>query len=258
VILRRIFPASGETVDIDAPDARIRLSALYELDAPEWVRLNLIANVSGSAVGTNGTSETLSNRADRLLLGLIRRQGDLVLAGAASVRSEGYHLPATVPLAVVTASGDLGGHRIDPAIAPGRLFVLCPESAVTAVRGSLAGLSANIIVVADVDGRLRPRAIIAALRDRGFARIVCEGGPALATQLVADQLVDEFCLSTSPSIGGANLPVLGDLEREAPLELVQLLADDRGGLYARWRLQRSEPPRPQSQAVIDESQRSRS
>lgn len=256
MILRRIYPEIGDIIDIDAPDAPARLSTLYEFDAPEWVRLNLIANVNGSVIGADGKSGSLSNRADRLLLKLIRRQADVILAGAASVRSEGYHLPATVPLAIVTASGELGAHQIDTAIDKGRLFVLCPESAAPAARASLAGVPAEIVVIADVDGRLAPVDVIAALRDRGFARIVCEGGPTLATQLVANQLVDEFCLSTSPSIGGANLPILGALEREAHLELVQLLADDRGGLYARWRFQRPDLAIPESHVLIDEFQRS--
>ncbi|WP_181134458.1 dihydrofolate reductase family protein, partial [Rathayibacter sp. AY1D5] len=71
----------------------------------------MIASVTGSSTGSDGTSETLTNRVDRTILGVVREQADVVLVGAASVRAEGYRVPRRVPLAVVSASGDLAGHR---------------------------------------------------------------------------------------------------------------------------------------------------
>ncbi|MHB1172890.1 MAG: dihydrofolate reductase family protein, partial [Lacisediminihabitans sp.] len=180
------------------------------------------------------------NRVDRTLLGIIRRLSDVVLVGAASVRLEGYRLPRTVPLAVVTGSGNLSGHRIasersvDGASA-GRLLVLCPASAVDTARVTLDGRPAEFLIVQDHENRLDPVAIVGALRDRGLASIVCEGGPSLAAQLLEAALVDEVCLSTSPVLGGRYLPLLGSADLDASrLSLRQLLVDDSGGLYARW------------------------
>ncbi len=236
MIVRRVFPGPGDAIDIAADDSRSRLAELYALDAPRWLRVNLVADAAGSAAGWDGTSEPLSNRVDRAILGVIRRSGDVVLVGAESVRAEGYQLPRTVPLAVVTSSGDLSGHRIaSPGSLPPRLRVLCPASAVERVRDT--AVDAQIVVVPDVAGRLAPADIVAALRARGGDRIVCEGGPGLAGQLVAAGLVDELCLTTSPSVGGPSLPLLGErVETARPLELGQLLVDDFGAVYARWRL----------------------
>ncbi len=230
--VRRIFPRAGESIPIEAQDSRGRLAELYRLEGEHWMRVNLIARVDGSAAGTDGTSETLTNRVDRAILGVLRRSSDVVLVGAASVRAEGYQLPRSVPLAVVTSSGDLAGHRVSTADS-GRVIVLCPSSAASAARASMA--TADVMVVPDIDGRLTPGEIVAALGARGLGRIVCEGGPELATQFLRADLVDELCLSTSPAIGGPQLPMLGGLDAgPLPLDLRQLLVDDSGTLYARW------------------------
>ena len=240
MILTRIHPPTGvETVDLDSPGSRDRLLDLYRPPAARWLRLNLITSVSGSAGGSDGTSETLTNPADRRLLGVIRELADVVLIGAESLRREGYLLPSRSRLAVVTGSGDLSGHRLAPEIESGRMLVLCPASAADAVRASLAGRAVEIVVLADVAGRLPITGIVDALHQRGHLSIVCEGGPRLAAQLVADNLVDEVCLSTSPSIGGTSLPLLAGVEsRTRALGLSQLLVDDSSGLYARWTVAR--------------------
>ncbi len=102
VIVRRVFPTAGEPIDLDVPDARDLLTALYEPSRPGQVRLNLIGSVSGSATGSDGTSETLTNSADRMILKVIRSLADVVVVGAATVRAEGYFVPRSAALAVVT------------------------------------------------------------------------------------------------------------------------------------------------------------
>jgi len=240
VILSRAHPVSDsglvETIDLEDAASRARLLELYATPVGTWLRLNLITTVSGSAAGADGTSESLTNPADRRILGVIRELADVVLVGAQSVRAEGYLMPRRSRLAVLTASGDLGGHRIATSIAAGSLLVLCPSSAVDAARTSLGDVPAEIVTVADArDGRLDPAAVIAALHDRGLRSIVCEGGPSLAAQFAAHDLIDELCIATSPQFGGVSFPLLpGDTGSVRQLRLEQLLVDDASGVYARW------------------------
>ena len=235
MIVRALFPEAGQPIDLEAADARAQLGRLYALAGTETLRINLVASVSGSAAGGDDTSHTLTNRADRKILGVIRRDSDVVLVGAASVRAEGYQLPRTAPLAIVTGTGDFSGHRLT--VKPDRFspLVLCPSAAAETARISLP--SAEIIVVPDTEGRMSATDIVATLRGRGLHRIVCEGGPSLAAQVLDAGLVDELCLSTSPVIGGVTLPMFGSSPISAHrLELAQLLADDSNTLYARWRV----------------------
>jgi riboflavin biosynthesis pyrimidine reductase len=242
VILRAVFPSAGEPIDLDVDDARDRIVELYRAPREEWVRLNLISSVSGSATGSDGTSDTLSSPTDRLVLKAIRSLSDVVLVGAASVRAEGYFVPRNGVLAVVSRSGDFSGHRIkaralDDVEHPGTLLILCPAGAADRARESIGLAGATIVAVPDVDGSLSADAIVAELRDRGYRSIVAEGGPTLATELVLGGVVDELCLTTSPVLNGGNLPVFGAAAfAQHPLTLDQLLADSSGFTYARWRL----------------------
>ncbi|MHC5796119.1 dihydrofolate reductase family protein [Lacisediminihabitans sp. FW035] len=235
MIVRRLFPEAGPSIPLEDSDSRARLAELYGLPGADTLRINLVASVSGSAAGGDDTSETLTNRADRKILGVIRRDSDVVLVGASSVRAEGYQLPRTAPLAIVTSTGDLGGHRLT--VDPDRFvpLVLCPASAADVARSGLP--SAEIVVVPDTAGRLSAVDIVSTLRRRGLRRIVCEGGPSLAAQMLDAGIVDELCLSTSPTVGGVSLPMFGTSPISAHrLELAQLLADDSSTLYARWRV----------------------
>jgi len=244
MIVRRVHPEPQEVLDCEASDARAQLIEWYRPPDHEWLRLNLVATVNGSAAGKDGTSETITSAMDRRILGVIRELSDVVLVGAASVRSEGYQLPKMSRLAVVTSTGDLGGHRIDPD-AGERLIVICPIAAVSAIRAQFA--EARILSPEDDNHEssapMNPIAIMALLRGNGFASIVCEGGPRLATQLVNAGLVDELCLTTSALLTSARLPLFATPDAAASgiensLDLTQLIIDESSSLYARWAFNR--------------------
>ncbi len=236
MIIRPVHPGSGDPIPVGEPETRERLRELYRRpDGAHGIRLNLVASVDGSARGDDGTSESLSSRADRAVLGAIRAESDVVLIGAASLRAEGYLLPRTARLAVVTASGDLSGAATGDGTDPERLLVLGPEGARARAAETMPVPHRFIALPADADGRVDPRAVVDALIAAGAPHIVCEGGPSLAAELLASGLVGEVSLSTSPRLVGASLPVLGSTAHPAiELELVSLLIDDAGGTYARW------------------------
>lgn len=244
MIVRPVHPVSGDPIETTDADARDRLSAIYEPPASDWLRINLITSIDGSSRGSDGTSETLSNPADRAILGVIRAQSDIVLVGAQTLRAEGTLLPKTARLAVLTAGGDLSGARVRDDVEPGRILVMGPARAEAAVRRTFSAPHEFVVLDtapgAPPDGPVDVRVVVAALRERGLRRIVSEGGPRIAAQLLSAGLVDELCLSTSPQmIGGAGGP-FGDAALPAlPATLTSLLIDDSGGLYARWRLSRS-------------------
>ena len=230
MILTRVHPGAAESFELDADGTRDRLLALYAPPAGTWLRLNLVTSVSGSAAGSDGTSETLTSAADRRILGVVRELADLVLVGAESVRAEGYVRPKRAPLAVVTGSGDLAGHRITGKDGP-PIVVVCPPDAVDRARASVP----DAVIVTVPGPRMVPGDIVAALRAHGYSSIVCEGGPGLARQLVVAGLVDEVCLTTSPRLTGATLPLFGtDAFPEVAVELAQLIVDEESTLYARW------------------------
>lgn len=213
--MRALWPSPAEDVDpvvVFAGDARPEPP-----DRP-WVMANMIASVDGAATDAGGTSGGLGGPADRAVFVAVRAVADVVVAGAGTVAAEDYG-PARltdalreqrsargqgpVPrIAVVTAS-----LRIDP---ERRLFSEAspeaPPLVLTTSRadtGRRKALSAVAEVVEVGDDRVEwPRAL-AALRERCGARVVlCEGGPTTNAQLVAEDLVDELCLSLAPALVG--------------------------------------------------------
>ena len=234
-MLRRLVPINGGEVDPDAPDARETLLDWYSPHSPEHLRLSLIATLDGRAAGADGTSESLTSRTDRMILGVIRQHADVVLVGAESVRREGYLRPRRAALAIVSASGNLTGHRLDTH--PDRkaaVFVLTTEAGAARAAGSAPNATV-LTLPAAVDGRIPPAALVSALRDRGFRGISAEGGPSLAAQLINANLVDEVCLTIVPRVGGPSLPLLGTASLPVShLQARQLLVDSEGALYGRW------------------------
>lgn len=241
MILRRLNPAPVEEIDADAPGARDRLLEWYAPKPAVGIRINLVMTIDGRLAGGDGTSESLSSRTDRMILGVIRESAGAVLVGAGTVRAEGYRLPSRAPLAVITASGDLEGHRLQPRDGAPPVLVLTTASGATRADASLPHLDHRCIVVSADGGPFPIADAVGALRDHGIDRIVAEGGPSVIRALIDAELVDELCLTTVPHLGGRALQLLGGAD--APLtdwHRTQLIADGDGLAYARW--SRSTPP----------------
>jgi riboflavin biosynthesis pyrimidine reductase len=93
------------------------------------------------------------------------------------------------------------------------------------------------------DGAVDFAAAVAALRDLGYRRILCEGGPRLFAAGVAGGAVDELCLTLSPMLTGPDglRIVAGEpwpTELSARLELAGLLTED-SALFCRYLISHS-------------------
>ncbi|MGV3712412.1 dihydrofolate reductase family protein [Pseudolysinimonas sp.] len=233
MILRRLSPVGGDAVAIDttAPDARARIAALYP---PPALRVNLVATLDGGTSDAQGTSEGITAGADRVVLGAIRSVSDTVLVGAATLRAEPSLVPKRTHLTVLTTTGDFTGAAVRSGLEDGRILVVGPSGAEDRARRTFVAPFEYLAV--DGDRAVPLSRLLEALRDRGLARVVCEGGPRLVGQLLAANLVDELCLTTVPRIlGRPQILFGGAAPGPRDLELTQLLADETGTLFARWR-----------------------
>ncbi|HWH97018.1 MAG TPA: dihydrofolate reductase family protein [Pseudolysinimonas sp.] len=235
MILRILSPSGdgieAKPIDTSAPDARARIAALYP---PPGLRVNMVATLDGGTTDAEGTSAGITSGADRTVLGAIRSVSDTVLVGAATLRAEGALVPRSTHLTVLTTTGDFTGAVVRDNIEPGRILVVGPSGAEEQARRTFTAPFEYFAV--DGHRAVPLHVMLDALRDRGLVHIVCEGGPRLVGQLLAANLVDEICLTTVPRILGRQQVLFGGASpgpRE--LELVQLLADESGALYARWR-----------------------
>ncbi|MFD0773944.1 dihydrofolate reductase family protein, partial [Streptomonospora algeriensis] len=174
-------------------------------------------------------------------------QADVVLAGAATARIEGYRpvrprelwgdlregRSETPPLAVVTRTLDVHPDILKGAPPQSRTIVITTESA-PADRRREAEQTADVVVAGR--DRVRPEAVLEALSDRGLYRVLTEGGPHLLAEFAAAGLLDELCLTLSPRLLGpeASRIVAGDAPSHArDLRLAGLL-ESKGSLFLRY------------------------
>jgi riboflavin biosynthesis pyrimidine reductase len=238
--------------------------------ATDWldsggVRVNFVSSVDGSATA-GGLSRGLQTPGDNTVFAVLRDLADVVLVGAATAGAEGYR-PA-VPTAERRAIRQRYGLRPCPAIAVissslsldlnTELFTAADREAPTMIiTGSAASVAARNDVIdlagsgaalqlleapAVPGGGVHVAAAVAHLRELGYDRILCEGGPRLFASAVASRAIDELCLSLSPTLvgpGGRRIvdgPEWPDGVRPQ-LTLIGLLTED-DALFCRYRLQK--------------------
>lgn len=238
-------------------DTPVELYVWYAPPRPDWVRANFIASVDGAA-SAGGRSRGLQVPADLEVFVTLRAHADVVLVGLGTARTEGYGpvrlradlqarrraagRPGVPTLAVVTNS--LAIDDADPLLRAAPL-VLTSRAAARPVPGAevVTCGAAAVDLAAALD----------ALRARGLASVVCEGGPTLYSGLVRAGLVDELCLTVSPLLAG---PPAGRIVAGSPwdaavsVDLIALLTAD-GALFARYAVRRAPAAGPQEGAQRD-------
>jgi riboflavin biosynthesis pyrimidine reductase len=252
------------------------LEALYGGDlgfAAPRVYANFVASVDGVAAlpvaVESGALVSGGSEADRFVMGLLRACADAVLIGAGTFRKAPGSLwrpeaawPAgaaefaelrarrgqrpSPPLALVSASGELDVTQ--PALADA--FIVTTPAGEARLRGRLPpGARVATIDRGPGGGPIRMRAVLALLGAEGLGTVLTEGGPLLAAELAADQLLDELFLTVAPALfgrfaGDARKSILDgtDLTRKP----AALLSARRAGdfLFLRYGLDATTPAPP--------------
>ncbi|MEU6534438.1 pyrimidine reductase family protein [Streptomyces sp. NPDC047000] len=277
--MRRLFPVTDETAAPPGRGARepdgtdgagagadrewtsAELAAAYAYPAPEpgpprpWLRANMVSTLDGAAQH-EGRSQPLSCATDMRIFGTLRALADVVIAGAETVRREGYRparvrpefaalraaagQPPVPAVAVVTASLELDWSLplfTEPAVPT---LVLTGAAADPARRAAAEKAGARVVTAGDGAG-VDPVRAVRALAELGHTRLLTEGGPRLLGQFVAAGVLDELCLTVAP------LLTAGDAQRIAGgppvvvprrFALTAMLEED-GFLFARYGRYRS-------------------
>ncbi|WP_238342953.1 dihydrofolate reductase family protein [Nocardioides cynanchi] len=214
----------GQLADLD--DDALRVA--YAPPRLPWLRLNFVATVDGAVSGGDGTSGSINNEADHRVFGALRAQADVVVAGAGTIRDEGYR-PNPKPLVVVTRSGEIPPTLLEGDT--GRVYVATGARA-PGLADARSVLGDRVLVLGE--DAPDPVALRSALVDLGFANMLCEGGPHLARDLLAAGVVDELCCTLVPTLVAGSAPriTVGD-GIDVPLALHALL-EDAGTLLGRW------------------------
>ncbi|WP_242886209.1 dihydrofolate reductase family protein [Actinomadura litoris] len=208
---------------------------------PPGLRLGMVMSADGSVTDAEGWTDGLGGEADFRVFRTLRALADAILVGAGTVRT-GRLGPARLrpdlrarrggppaPIVVVSRSLDLDWSL------PLFTEAETPTVVVTTERARARVPSGVAAVAAGEDEIDLPAAVRALREDLGHERLLCEGGPALATALLRASLVDELCLNLAPTLlgGPRHTRLLGGLDAEVPLEPAALYLDE-GVLFVRY------------------------
>lgn len=209
-------PATGVGQLIERLDLAERAAAT-PLERP-YVALNMVSTADGRAT-LSGRSGTIGGEADTQLFHGLRTLVDAVMAGAGTVRAEGYHRLVRDPAAREARRERGLAEEPLACIVSGRLalgeevpLLADPDARVAIVTASQASLPAAcraqieyVRCVLAGGGRLDLAAALRELRERfGVRTLLCEGGPHLNAHLLAAGLVDELFLSLAPTLAGGD------------------------------------------------------
>ncbi|MEM7325432.1 MAG: dihydrofolate reductase family protein [Actinomycetota bacterium] len=218
-------------------------------DGRPWVYTNMIASPDGGTA-VAGLSGGLGGPGDKTMFAALRSVADVILVGASTVREEQYRpsnprettVAARVArgqeakpiIAVVTRSLDLEPDLplfADPDYRP----IIFTAASSPADRRERIGSRADVITAGETGVDLT--VALAELADRGHRTVLSEGGPSLNGQLIAADLVDEWNLSISPTLLGADSKraAVGPLADGPPPKMtLSRVWTDESFLFCRW------------------------
>ena len=179
-----------------------------------WVTLKWASSLDGRAAAADGTSQWITGTAARQRVHEQRADSDAILVGTGTVIADDPSL---------TARGDAGElmpHQPVPVVVGER-----PVPPAAKLRSHPAGLiethSRNL------------EQILAGLFGRGIRRVFVEGGPAVASALIAASLVDEYLVYLAPTLLGGPKTAIGDIgvatigeQRKLSIIQIEQLGDD--------------------------------
>lgn len=208
------------------------------------IRTNMVSTLTGSAT-MNHVSEDMGNDTDGQLFAALRNWADVVLVGAQTVRAEDYSGVAPVtdgsrpaPIAVPSRSLDFditSDFFTDFTTPP---ILLVPHSSWDdqELAKRIATIESAGAEVCDA-GEGTAQDYISVLKDRGFNRVLCEGGPGMIGQLVDIDAIDQMYLTLDPHLStGVETPMAtfqGEHSHRR-MQLENVAADHDGTVFLRY------------------------
>ncbi|HEU0205204.1 MAG TPA: bifunctional diaminohydroxyphosphoribosylaminopyrimidine deaminase/5-amino-6-(5-phosphoribosylamino)uracil reductase RibD [Pseudolysinimonas sp.] len=157
-----------------------------------WVTVKWASTLDGRAAASDGSSQWITGTASRQRVHEERGASDAILVGTGTVLADDPSLTARGD------GGELLPHQPIPVVVGERAI---PDDA--ALRRHPAGLIET--GTRDLD------AILSDLDTRGLRRVYVEGGPTLASAVIAAGVADEFSIYLAPALLGGDKLAIGEL-----------------------------------------------
>ncbi|MAU81888.1 dihydrofolate reductase family protein [Gordonia sp. NPDC062954] len=213
-----------------------------------FVRANMVGSIDG-AVTVDGRSGGLGGPGDKAVFRVLRALADVVVVGASTAVTEGYRQPSaddeftadrtardqTPAPALALLSRSLSIPDDFAPVAQPQTLVLTCASAPADRRSALTDIGATLIDCGD--DTVDPHAVLDVCAERGWVRVLTEGGPSLLGSLAQADALDELCVTTAPVVVGGDAGRIvshRDALPTRPMRPVSIITDDDGYVFTRW------------------------
>ena len=220
-----------------------------------FVLLKAALTLDGRIATAGGASKWITSPAQRCQARWLRRLHDAVVVGIGTVLADDPLLlpqPRTRrPFARVVLDTRLRlplASRLVRSASARTPVLVVTAAAGGARRRALEARGVEVVKVATRGGRVEPRALLAALRERGLASVMVEGGSEVLGSFLAARLVDEVALFRAPlllggrgskaAFGGGDPRAIRDALRLEPVPAEPGFPWPWPPLFERWRPRR--------------------
>jgi diaminohydroxyphosphoribosylaminopyrimidine deaminase/5-amino-6-(5-phosphoribosylamino)uracil reductase len=174
-------------------DEQLRVWLTFATQKRPFVTLKWASSLDGRAAATDGSSQWISGPESRADSHELRSNVDAILVGTGTVLADNPTLTARKP------DGSLYPHQ--------PLRVVVGDRPIPADANILNDQAPTLhIQTRDLNQ------VLVELYSRGIKHVWVEGGPQLASQFVAHNLVDQYIIYLAPMLLGGSRTALGDIE----------------------------------------------
>jgi len=235
--------SAGIAVDVGIEAATARRDHAGHIrrmrDGRPHVMLKLAVSADGKAAGAGRKRVPITGNAVRDRVHLMRAGSDAIMIGIGTALADDpvltCRLPGMAKMSPTRVVLDAGlrlpmQSRLLATAGETPLWIMTGKHAPAASETAVRQHGAEVVRVAETEGRLDPREVLNLLAERGITRLMVEGGPTVASALIEADLVDEAVFFHSPIvIGEEGLPALEPRAAQLPNQRLNRVSSEPVG-----------------------------
>ena len=239
--------SAGIAVDVGIEAATARRDHAGHIrrmrDGRPQVMLKLAISADGKAAGAGRKRVPITGNAVRDRVHLMRAESDAIMIGIGTALADDpvltCRLPGMAKMSPTRVVLDAGlrlplQSRLLATAGEMPLLIMAGKHAPAASEIAVRQHGAEVVRVAETEGRLDLREVLNLLAQRGITRLMVEGGPTVASALIEADLVDEAVFFHSPVvIGEEGLLALESRAGQLPNQHLNRVSSEPVGLDRR-------------------------
>ncbi len=191
--------------------------------------LKLAMSLDGRIAAEGGDSQWISSEESRAVVHRWRRECDAVMVGAGTVLSDNPRLTCRIeggrdPVRVVVDANlrTPANARVYRQRSTAPAIIVTTSENLVLAKQKYERRGVEAIAIADSGGKIALDQMMQEFGNRGWARVLIEGGSRLAASALKANIVDRIAFFVAPKIVGGGLPAIDGLHFKKVRDAIQL------------------------------------